>query len=112
MLPLPNLLQPFVGGMGRLKAPWNFYLQQFTQAPPNIASIIVGISPFSYTAVEPGNIAITGGTISAITITRGTVTINVTGQKIIPVAINDIVTVTYSVLPTIQFLPSYGQRTG
>ena len=112
MQPLPNLIQPFVGAMGRLKAPWNFYLQQFTQAPPNILPVVPDISPFSYTAVEPGNVAITGGTVSAITLTRGLTIITIIGQTLIPVAIADVVTVTYSVLPTVQFIPMYGQRTG
>ncbi len=112
MQPLPNTSSPFVGKFGKIIAPWIQYLQQFTQAPPNILSVIPGVSPSSYTAKEPGNVAITGGTVSAITLTRGVISINVTGQRLIPVAINDVVTVTYSVLPTIQFIPSYGQRTG
>jgi hypothetical protein len=112
MIPLPNQISPFVSKLGRLLAPWNFYLQQFTQAPPNIADIVVATSPFSYTSKEPGNISITGGTVSAITLTRGVLTIDVTGQKLIPVAIQDTITVTYSVLPTMKFLASYGQNTG
>lgn len=112
MIPLPNQIQPFVGGMGRIKPPWNSYLQQFTQAPPNILSITVGTSPSEYTAVEPGFIAVAGGTVSAISLTRGAISIDVTGVKLIPVAIADVVAVTYSVLPTIQFIPMYGQRTG
>lgn len=112
MIPLPTLLAPFVDNRGKIKQPWNFYLQQFTQAPPSILTITVGGSPFSYQAVEPGVIAVTGGTISAITLTRGIITINVTGEKLIPVAIADTVEITYSVLPTVQFIPSYGQRTG
>ncbi len=112
MLPLPNLMQSFVGAMGRIKPPWNFYLQQFTQAPPDILDLTVGASPFEYQAVEPGIVAVTGGTVSDIILTRGLTDIIVTGQILIPVSINDIVTITYSVLPTMQFLPSYGQRTG
>lgn len=112
MIPLPSLIAPFVKGKGLIASPWNFYLQQFTQAPPNILPVTPNISPSSYQAVEPGVIAVTGGTVSAIALKRGVITIDVTGQKLIPVSINDIVEVTYSVLPTIQFIPSYGQRTG
>lgn len=112
MMPLPNLLQPFVGKFGKIAAPWNFYLQQFTQVPPKVVAVDVTASPFSYTAAEPGNVTITGGTVSAIVLSRGLVDIVLTGQKIVPVSINDVVTVMYSGLPTIQFLPSYGQKTG
>jgi hypothetical protein len=68
----------------------------------------VGTSPFSYTAKEPGYVIITAGTISAIHLIRGNVDITLTGQKIIPVSINDIVAITYSVKPTVQFVPIYG----
>jgi hypothetical protein len=112
MIPLPNLVQQFVTKGLNLASPWNFYLQQFTQAPPNIADVTLSASPFSYTSKEPGNVSVTGGTVSAITLTRGQITIDVTGMKLIPVAIEDTITVTYSVLPTIKFLANYGQNTG
>jgi len=112
MIPLPNLIAPFVGKGGRLLAPFIQYLQQFTQAPPNIADIIVGASPFNYVAQEPGNVSITGGTIGSISLSRGLLFIDVTGQKLIPVAIKDVISVSYTVLPTMKFLANYGQNTG
>jgi hypothetical protein len=112
MIPLPNLLQPFVSAARQLQSPWNMYLQQFTQAPPNIQDVTVTTSPFEYQAKEPGNVSVIGGTVSAIALVRGLISVDVTGMKLIPVAINDIVRVTYSVLPTIKFLASYGQNTG
>lgn len=111
MLILPNQIARLVSQAGTILAPWVQYLQQFTQAPPNIADVTVTASPFSYTSKEPGNVSVTGGTISLIHLTRGLITIDVTGQKLIPVAIQDTITVTYSVLPTIKFLASYGQNT-
>lgn len=112
MIPLPNKMAPFVSALKRIVAPWDSYLQQFTQAPPNFAAVTVGISPFDYTAREPGNIIITGGTVTGVALTRGTTSILLGATtKIVPVAINDVVTVVYSVLPTIRFVPSYGQNT-
>ncbi len=112
MIPLPNLLASFVDQKtGRIKAPWNFYLQQFTQAPPNILPITLTPTVFNYISVEPGVVAITGGTITSIRLIRGNVAIVITGQRLIPVSINDLVEVDYSVLPIMQFIPSYGQRT-
>lgn len=112
MVPLPNLISKLVDATGRTLQPWVSYFQQFTQAPPNFVAQTVSGSPFSYTAREPGTIAISGGTITAITLTRGAVTISLgTTPKLIPVAINDVVAITYSVLPTIYFISSYGQNT-
>ena len=111
MLPLPNVLQDFVNGGRKVVTPWIQYLQQFTIAPPNFMDITLTGSPFEYTAREPGNLFITGGTISLITLTRGTKTLIVTGNSFIPVAVADTVEITYSVLPTATFIPSYGQNT-
>lgn len=114
MLPLPSVLQDFINEL-KIKEPWVQYLQQFTIAPPAFASITVGISPFEYTAEEPGNIFISGGTVSGITLTRGSDTItifpNTVNPRLVPVAVADIVEVTYSVLPTMKFIPSYGVNT-
>lgn len=107
----PSAIAPFVNKAGKILQPFISYLQQFTIPPSNILAVIVGTSPFSYQAKEPGNVFVTGGVVSAIHLIRGAIDLNVTGQKIIPVGILDIVIVTYSGLPTIRFIPSYGQNT-
>ena len=112
MIPLPNQISPFVNKFLNIVSPWVQYLQQFTQAPPNIMSVTVSASPFSYVSKEPGYVHVNGGTVSVITLVRGAISLNFTGMKAIPVAINDTVVVTYSVLPTVKFVPSYGQNTG
>lgn len=111
----PNVVQPFVDKFNRIMQPWMGYLQQFTIPPPPFQSVTVSTSPFSYYADEPGNLFITGGTVSLITLTRGTDTLTIATStstpRIIPLAIHDIVEITYTVLPTITFIPSYGQNT-
>lgn len=112
MQPLPNQNSPFVQlPNGRIVPPWNSYLQQFTQQPPNIIPITVTASPFSYTAREPGHVVVEGGTVSLVQLTRGSVTVTVL-TNIVPVSIGDTVGITYSVLPTIKFIPMYGNVTG
>ncbi len=115
MQPFPSVLQDFVDNLKKLKSPWVQYLQQFTIAPPAFMDVTVSISPFEYQAKEPGNLFVSGGTVSGITLTRGNDTItvapNTANPRIIPVAVNDIVEVTYSVLPTIKFIPLYGVDT-
>lgn len=113
MVPFGTTLTRFVSQAGLIIQPWIAYLQQFTIPPPPFLDITVTASPFEYEAKEPGYISVTGGTVSAISLTRGTDTIIVgtATRLLVPVAINDIVTITYTVLPTIKFIPSYGQNT-
>ena len=105
---IPNLSAPLTDNHGLIKSQaWISFFQQFVQAPSGTSSLIVGASPFAYQAREPGLINVSGGTVSAISLTRGSTVIDVTGLKLIQVAIKDTVTVTYSVLPTILFIPNY-----
>lgn len=60
-------------------------------------------SPFAYKADQPGQMIITGGTISALTLTRGAASIAVTSP--VYLSVGDIVTVTYTVAPTVTFVP-------
>lgn len=65
----------------------------------------VGTSPYAYTASVRGAVAVSGGTVSAITITRGGAVVQ-TGviAGMFPVLNGDIVTVTYSAVPTMDFI--------
>ncbi len=94
---------------GRMLTPWNSYFQQFTQAPASAIPITVGASPFDYTVREPGTLVITGGTVTGVRLTRGSTIITLAStNNVIPVGINDVVRVTYTVLPTLILLPYYG----
>lgn len=76
------------------------------QAQPSQA-VTVGASPYTYTALASGALAVSGGTISAISIIRQGVTV-ATGviSGVLPVSRRDQVTITYTVLPTVVFLPT------
>lgn len=115
MQTFPNITQRFVDAAGIILQPFISYLQQFTTSPPPFVDINVGASPFEYEAAEPSFVYITGGTVSEITLTRGTDTIiiapDTTIPRLVPTAIGDIVTVTYTVLPTMKYIENYGQHT-
>lgn len=96
-LPVPNLTSPLVDKLGKLIPPWNNWFQQFSQKAPVIST--VASSPF--TANTNGTIIFTGGT-PVITLTRGTVSIVLTGERIIPISISD--TITWAGATTVQFL--------
>lgn len=107
MAGFPSLLDPLVNGAGRLVPPWNIFFERFVKPPAAITAVTVAASPFSYTASQGGNLVVTGGTVSNIQISRGTSVIS-TGQTagLIPLAQGDIAIITYSVLPTINFVPA------
>lgn len=116
-IPLPNINSPLVRvevqfqgrklyGNGFILSPWNSFLQQISQNPSAVIDVTLDSSPFSITPNAHGTIIITDGTISNITLTRGNIDIDITGQRIIPIRISDTLSVTYSVLPILQFLPN------
>lgn len=109
--PLPSSQQP-IGQLRKdgnvlVTTVWQRWFNSLLQAPPAPVAATLSASPMSLTAQAPGNYLITGGTVSAIAIQRGTTTI-VTGQTsgFIPVAIADRIVITYSAPPAVQFLPS------
>lgn len=96
-LPLPNMQAPLVDKSLKIIPPWNNWFQQFTQPAPAVADFST-TNPL--TANANGTIILTGAvTISLI---RGIVTINLTGQRIIPVSVGD--TVSWTGPATVQFL--------
>lgn len=106
-LPVPNLRIPLLKADGTLAEVWQPFFQQFTQAPSGIKSLIVTASPFSYVAREPGLIAASGIGITGMALIRGSIAINVTGVVLVPIAIKDTFSITFTSLPTIQFIPNF-----
>ena len=78
------------------------YQEQPTQAE---ITVTVGPSPFTYTAPVGGNALISGGTISAIALTRTRTNNLGPGENVVPLSNGDQLTITYSVKPTLVFMP-------
>lgn len=106
-LPVTNTQVPLVDSRGLITTGWQAFFQQFTQAPSGAMTLIVTASPFSYIVKEPGLINVSGGIVTSISLVRGSVIIDVTGQKLIPVSIKDTIIVVYTGLPNILFLPNF-----
>jgi hypothetical protein len=104
--PLPSNIPSFLDNFGKVSLPWLYFFQSINGAGEPIDAVTVGASPFSFTASQKGNLLITGGTVSQIQIQRAQTTLT-TGltSGFVPVSQNDIVIVTYTVLPTIKFIP-------
>ena len=111
-LPVLNLLSALVeirkGANGKLQGylipPWNSFFQQFVQPAPAVVDVALDGSPATFTPNVNGNLIISGGVVSNISLMRGTSVIDLTGEKIIPTAINDTVSITYSSAPSVKFL--------
>ena len=103
---VPNLLSPLVNKInGVLIPPWNSFFQQFSNPPSPIQPVVVGASPFNYTAKVPGTLIIAGG-VSSTVFTRGKDTVTVTGG-VFPMEIKDTLTIGYGAAPVINFIPRY-----
>ena len=79
--PVPNLGARLVDKFGFLLPPWNSFFQQLTQRAPAVQNILVAASPF--TANANGTIIVKGA--ATTTLMRGTVSIPLNGQVVIPI---------------------------
>jgi hypothetical protein len=77
-------------------------------APGNVEPVVVGPSPFIYTALKRGSMIVNGGTVSLIEFSRDGVTFFDVGATAGMFALNasDQLRVTYTVPPTMTFVPS------
>jgi hypothetical protein len=93
---------------GKLASVWYQFLVRLAQltAESPMTAPAVGASPYTFTAVTIGNLFITGGTVSSIVLTRSGVSITCQKDQFIPMAAGDTVTTTYTVAPTMTFVPS------
>lgn len=105
---LPTYDQPLTI-KGQTSSVWYRYLSGLFQGVPqsNESAVSVGASPYSYVAPSGGSLNISGGTVSALQLTRQGV-YNLTGTGgLYALAKGDTVTITYTGLPpTVTFFPS------
>jgi hypothetical protein len=93
---------------GKLASVWYQFLARLAQltAEKPFAPQAVGASPWTFTADTIGDLFVTGGTTSSIVLTRSGVGLTVASGRFIPMAAGDTVTIAYSVVPTVTFVPS------
>jgi hypothetical protein len=102
---LPDMQSAAVDENGVFTAEWQRGITRLGQlsAERKIRSVSPGLSPYTFTASTIGHLLISGGTVSAVTLTRGTTTVSCP-SGFIPMAANDSVVVTYTVAPTLNFI--------
>ncbi len=82
------------------------HFERQTANPAARSTVTLTGSPFTYTAGADGVLIVNGGTVSAVSYLRGSSTINsgvVAGP--FPLKTSDRLRITYTVAPTVTFLP-------
>ena len=103
---VPSSQQAIADKQGKITTPWQRFFNALVSAAAPIQSVTLTGSPFAFRAGSGGNLAVSGGTVSAIDITRGTTTVSTGATSgTFPVANGDVVSITYTVLPTVSFIP-------
>jgi hypothetical protein len=106
---LPNFNVPLML-KGITSKDWFFYWAGLFNglAPAAEVAITVGASPYDYSAPVKGSVIVSGGTVSAIAFSRDGTTFYTTGQTSGMFTLNaqDRLRVTYTVLPTLTFVPT------
>ena len=94
-------------------ATWYRYFQQAELGtPPGPETPITGAaltaSPFSYTAPQKGFMLVSGGTVTSIMFSRTPGVFYATGETAgqFTLAQNDVLKITYTVKPTVTFVPT------
>lgn len=104
---VPSSQQPISDGKGYITTPWQRFFNALVSGAAPIQSVTVTASPYTYRAGSAGSLAVSGGTVSGIAITRNNVTAPTGATSgIIPVSNGDLVTITYSGLPAVSFIPA------
>lgn len=98
---VPNLMAAITDNLNRVQRPWNSFFQQFTAQ-----AFAAEIPTSPYTPNTQGNLIFTSGPPS-VTLTRGQLSLIITGTRIIPLAVGD--TASWSGVQTVHFLRSFSQ---
>lgn len=105
---LPNFTVP-LQKQGITSKDWFFFWAGLFSglAPAAEIAITPGASPYTYNAQVKGSVIVSGGTVSAIAFSRDGITFYATGQTAGMFTLNaqDRLRVTYTVLPTMTFVP-------
>ena len=107
-LVLPNFEQK-LNVQGVTQIPWYRFWQGLWQGlPPAVETgVTVAPTPFRYTAPSRGFLIVQGGTVSLIQFTRDANINYTTGQTAgcFPLSFGDTLIITYTVTPTVTFVP-------
>jgi len=90
---------------GAVEQAWWRFFNALAGKAQTESAVVVGASPTAYTASARGQMLVTGGTVSSITITRKNMYTPGPTSGFFPMSVGDILTITYSGLPTVTWFP-------
>ena len=105
---MPNYPTPLMEGRNTVKDWYFFFVGLWKGLPPeNESAVVLGASPYAYQAQRAGTVIVSGGTVSAIDFSRSGTTYYSTGATagVFPVSALDYLRITYTVAPTVTFVP-------
>ena len=80
-------------------------LRQAYSVDTAASSVTVTASPMTYTATDRMSLHVTGGTVSSVAFVRGSTSLTVATNQLIPLNPGDQVVITYTVAPTVTSVP-------
>lgn len=102
---LPNARNPISRADGTTQDYWYRFLSSIYAKPLPESSLAITASPYTFTAPYIGQIVIVGGTVQLISLVRSTTVATGLLAGIFTLGRGDQITVTYTVAPTMTFLP-------
>ena len=86
---------------------WYRWFQDTDTGTPPSSELAVSVtaSPFIYTAPSKGILIVNGGTVSNVSLTRVGTYMTGQTQGLFSLSLGDRLTITYSVIPTLTFVP-------
>ncbi len=106
---IPNYPVPLEVGKNTSKDWYFFWNGLYLGLPPATeVAVAPGVSPYTYGATQRGSLIVSGGTVSAIAFSRDGITFYSVGQTagMFLLCAADQLRITYSVLPTVTFVPA------
>jgi hypothetical protein len=91
---------------GAVEQAWWRFFNAVAGTPSTESAVVVGASPTAFKATQRGQLLVTGGTVSSITVTRKNTYTPGGTSGYFPMSPGDVVTITYTGLPTVTFFPS------
>jgi hypothetical protein len=103
----PTYEQPIAKAGSTHPSWYRFFQGIYKGAPPSAEMTLqVTASPFRYTAPSSGFVILKGGTVTGVEFTRANTTLTGQTQGVFPLSQADQLTVTYSGLPTMTWVPT------
>ena len=103
---LPSAHAPVAQPDGKVTPAWHRFFNSLTVGPQPAQAHTLPASPYTLAASSKGSVVVSGGAVSLIQLTRGLITVNLgVTSGMFPAAVGDVFVITYTVAPTVTFLP-------